>query len=106
MMLSDVSLPVDLAWVRLRALVFSPALAQRIAEVQDEVGDTRYRLTPQELANGNYFVGADLLTECVPGSWLYPAFSRLDQSQFDQIAVVPMSEVARLLPVPETPEVE
>lgn len=98
MTLADVAMPVDLAWARSRALVFSSAFSQRIAQVQDEAGDTRYRLEPVPLTDGRYMVGADLLTECVPGGFLYPAFSLLDASQFDEIAVVPIADALALLP--------
>lgn len=98
MTLSEVVLPVDLEWSRQRALVFSAEFAERIAQVQDEVGDIRYRLVPAALTDGRYSVAAELLTACVPGEFLYPAFSRLDSSRFDEIAVLPKSEVAALLP--------
>lgn len=98
MTLADVTLPVDLAWSRQHSLVFSAAFAQRIADVQADIGDTRYRLTPTPLPDGRFALNADLLTECVPGGFLYPAFSRLDSSRFDEIAVLPNSEVAALLP--------
>ena len=102
MTLADITLPVELAWARQHALVFSAALAARLAQVQDEVGDTRYRLTPQVLTDGRYMTGADLLTECTPAGFLYAAFSRLDASRFDEIEVVPIADAIALLP-PEPP---
>jgi hypothetical protein len=98
MTLADVTFPVDLAWSRQRMLVFSAEFAQRIANLQEELGDTRYRLTPAALSDGRFAAQADLLTECVPGGFLYPAFSRLDSSRFDEIAVVPIADVLALLP--------
>lgn len=99
MTLSDLTLPVDLGWSRQHALVFSQSLAERIDLVQQEVGDMRYHLEPTKLTDGRFFVGADVLTECVPGRFLYAAFSRLDSSRFGEIEVVPMADVVALLPV-------
>lgn len=90
MTLADVTLPVELEWARLHALVFSAELAARLAAVQEEVGDGRYRLEPTDAGNGTYLVNADLLTECVPGGFLHAAFSKLDASRFDEIQVVPL----------------
>jgi len=102
MTLADVSLPVQLAWTRQHALVFSAVLAVRLAQVQDEVGDPRYLLTPQPLIDGRYMTGADLLTECIPSGFLFVAFSRLDSGRFNEIAVVPIQEALDLLP-PDPP---
>jgi hypothetical protein len=93
MTLAEVSLPVDLGWARLHALLLSAELAGRILEVQDEVGDGRYRLEPAARGDGTYWVGADLLTECLPGGFLHAAFSRLDAARFDEIEVVPLADV-------------
>lgn len=98
MTLADVTLPVDLEWARSRALVFSSAFAERITQVQDAAGDTRYRLVPALLTDGRYMVQADLLTECVPGGFLHAAFSLLDASKFDEIAVVLIADALALLP--------
>ena len=93
MTLAEVSLPVDLGWARLYALVLSAELANRLLEVQDEVADGRYRLQPVARSNGTYWVGADLLTECLPGGFLHAAFSKLDAARFDEIEVVPLADV-------------
>lgn len=103
MTLSEVTLPVDLGWARLHALVVSAELASRLLEVQGEVGDGRYRLQPAARSNGTYWVGADLLTECVPGGFLHAAFSRLDAARFDEIEVVPIAEALALMPQPQEP---
>lgn len=98
MTLADITLPVEVEWARAHALVFSPAFAQRIADVQQEVGDTRYHLEPMLLSDGRYMVGAANLLACVPGEFLHAAFSLLDASKFDEIEVLPNSAVAALLP--------
>lgn len=98
MTLSQITLPVSLAWARTHALVFEADMAQRVADVQAEIGDHRYRLEPQLLTDGRYMVGALLLTECVPGGFLHAAFSRLDASRFNEIHVVPMADAVALMP--------
>lgn len=103
MTLSQITLPVSLAWARSHALVFEADMAQRVADVQREIGDHRYRVEPQLLTDGRYMVGALLLTECLPGGFLHAAFTRLDASRFGEIEVVPMAEVIALLPQPEQP---
>jgi len=92
MTLAEVTMPVDLAWARSHALVFSAELANRLAEIQAEVADKRYRLEPNEIGDGTYWLCADLLTECVSGGFLYAAFSRLDSSRFHEIKVVPVPQ--------------
>lgn len=103
MTLAEVTLPVDLGWARLHAIVLSAELASRLLEVQDEVSDGRYRLEPVALSNGTYWVGADLLTECVPGGFLHAAFSHLDADRFNEIEVVPMADALALMPESPSP---
>lgn len=98
MTLADITLPVAYEWAREYALVFPAALAQRLAEVQAAVGDESYNLIPAPLIDGRYLCNADLLTECTSGGFLYPAFSQLDASKFDQIEVVPIADALALLP--------
>lgn len=98
MNLADLTLPVEISWARDHALVFLQDIADRVLRVQDEVADQRYRLTPTRLVDGRYMVGADLLTECAPGGFLYAVFSRLDASRFGEIQVVPMAEALALMP--------
>jgi hypothetical protein len=96
--LADLILPVSHEWARERCLVFPLSLAQRLLEVQDEVGDVRYRLVPTLLTDGRYLCNADLLTECVPGGFLAPAFARLNAGNFGQVEVIPWADVAAFLP--------
>jgi hypothetical protein len=103
MTLAEITLPVDLQWARLHALVLSAELANRVLEVQDELGDNRYRLEPIALANGTYWIGADLLTECLPGGFLHAAFSLLDTARFDEIEVFSMADALALLPESPSP---
>lgn len=98
MTLNEVSLPVQYEWARGLALVFDAALAQRLAEVQAEHGDPRHVPAPRLLADGRFMLHADILTECIPGGIMHAGFSRLDAARFAEIEVVPVAEVAALLP--------
>lgn len=97
MTLAEITLPVTYEWGRDHALLFDAALAQRLAEVHGEHGDPRHVPSPVALADGRYMLSADILTECVPGGLVYGGFSHLDSSRFDEIEVVPVSD----LPVDE-----
>lgn len=98
MTLADLTLPVTYEWASDYALVFGPALAQRLAEVQAEHGDPRHVPAARPLTNGKFMLSADILTECLPGGLLHAGFSRLDAARFAEIEVVPMDEAAVLLP--------
>lgn len=98
MTLSDIELPVTYEWGVAHALVFGPALAQRLAEVQGEHGDPRHVPSPQLLTDGRFMLTADILTECLPGGLVYGGFSQLDAGRFDEIEVVPIAEAVALLP--------
>lgn len=88
--LADLNLapPVTYAWAQGKSLVFSAALAVRLAEIQAEHGDPRHVPAPRMLADGRYMLSADILTECLPGGLVYGGFSRLDPSRFNEIEIV------------------
>ena len=98
MTLSDITLPVSYEWGVAHALVFGPALAQRLAEVQGEHGDPRHVPAARSLTDGRFMLTADILTECVPGGLVYGGFSQLDAERFDEIEVVPLADAVALLP--------
>lgn len=98
MTLSDIELPVTYEWGLAHALVFGPALAQRLAEVQAEHGDPRHVPAARSLTDGRWMLTADILTECLPGGLVYGGFSQLDAGRFDEIEVVPIADALALLP--------
>jgi hypothetical protein len=98
MTLAEITLPVSYEWGQAHALLFDPALAQRLAEVQADHGDPRHVPAPRQLTDGRWMLSADILTECVPGGLVYGGFSQLDASRFDEIEVVPMADAVALLP--------
>ena len=103
MTLSDITLPVSYKWGVAHALVFGPALAQRLAEVQGQHGDPRHVPAARSLTDGRWMLTADILTECLPGGLVYCGFSQLDAERFDEIAVVPLAEAVALLPARPSP---
>ena len=98
MTLADITLPVTYEWGVAHALLFGPALAQRLAEVQAQHGDPRHVPNPRRLTDGRWMLTADILTECLPGGLVYGGFSQLDAARFDEIEVVPIAEALALLP--------
>lgn len=98
MTLADITLPVTYEWGVAHALLFGPALAQRLAEVQAAHGDPRHVPAARSLTDGRFMLTADILTECMPGGLVYGGFSQLDAGRFDEIEVVPIAEALALLP--------
>ena len=98
MTLKDIELPVDVDWSRNQTLIFSSEIAQRINEIQSTISNSFYRLEPKLLSDGRYMVSAFILTECIPGGFLYPAFSMLDHNRFHEIEIIPLSEALSLFP--------
>lgn len=98
MTLADITLPVSYEWGVAHALVFGPALAQRLAEVQAAHGDPRHVPAPRLLTDGRWMLPADILTECLPGGLVHGGFSQLDAGRFGEIEVVPIADALALLP--------
>ena len=103
MTLADTTLPVSYEWGQAYALLFGPALAQRLAEVQVAHGDPRHLPHAVALTDGRFMLNADILTECLPGGLVYGGFSQLDAGRFDEIEVVPLAEALALLPAEPSP---
>ena len=98
MTLADVTLPLTYQWGVAHPLLFGPALAQRLAEVQGQHGDPKHVPAARSLADGRFMLTADILTECLPGGLVYGGFSQLDAGRFDEVEVVPIAEALALLP--------
>ncbi len=91
--------PLPAAHGRQYALVFSAALRDRLCEVQTQYGSASFSVFPAgPLADGRYYHCADILSEVGAGGIYAAGFSRLDAARFGEIEVVPMGEVADLLP--------
>ena len=102
MLLRDLSLPISSEDARELALVFSPAIAARLGQLHAEHGSPNCVPMPVKLTDGRLMLCADLLTEVQPGGLLAAMWAHADQVVLGQsVAVVPMAEVAALLPPPE-----
>ncbi len=93
------SLPLPYEQARSYGLVFGPALAARLAEVQAE-HPSQHVAVPVATDDGRYLLCGDLLSEVGAGGLYAGGFSHLDPSRFDEIAVLPWGEALALLPEP------
>lgn len=101
MTLADVSLPTDLAFAKAHALVFTPQLADRLAELHRQHGRPDCVPVPTPLTDGRLMLVADILTAIVPGGWLHEMWEAADKAiLLPSVEVVPISEVLPLLPPP------
>ena len=93
-------LPLPATYCVRFALVFSAALAERLAEVQGEAG-AQFLAEPRLMTDGRYMLNADLLSEVGMGGLYAGAFSLLDSDRFTEIQVIPFEEAVSLLPQTE-----
>ena len=99
MLLSGMAFPVDIETCRRHALVFSPALASRLAEIHAEHGSQNCVPVPIRLTDGRLMLSADILTEIGPGGLLESMWQNCDQQAvMDGVDVLPMGEVIALMP--------
>jgi len=99
MTLADLTLPISYADARQWALVFTPALAARLAEIHAEHGSRLCRPVPRVMTDGRLMLSADVLTEIGPGGLLHAMWQAADQSVLaSQVTVMPWAEAVALLP--------
>jgi hypothetical protein len=99
MTLGDLTLPISYADARGYALVFTPALAGRLAELHAEHGSNKCRPVPRVLADGRLMLSADVLTEVGPGGLLEAMWAAADKAVLAQaVEVLPWGEALALLP--------
>ena len=99
MTLGDLTLPMPLDEARGLALVFTPTLAGRLAELHAQHGTTNCVLDPQELADGRFMLSADVLTEVGPGGLLYAMWVAADQAVLaTAVEVMPLADALAMLP--------
>ena len=103
MTLSDIALPVTYEWGTQHALVFSPALAARLAELHAEYGRPDCLASPVALTDGRLMLAADILTATDPGGYLYDMWQAADMEVLlPAVEVLPIAEAIALLP-PSSP---
>ena len=104
MTLADVALPVTYAWGRQHALVFTPQLAGRLAELHAQHGRPDCIAQPRLLTDGRLMLSADVLTEVGPGGLLHAMWAAADKAVLGQaVTVMPWADAVALLPPPPTP---
>ena len=99
MILSDITLPVTYEWGCAHALLFSPALAARLAELHAEYGRPDCIAMPVPLTDGRLMLSADILTATEPGGYLHEMWEAADKTVLlPAVDVVPIAEALNLLP--------
>jgi hypothetical protein len=97
--LSDLTLPISYADARVLALVFTPQLAGRLAELHAEHGSPNCVPVPRVLTDGRLMLCADVLTEIEPGGLLHAMWAAADQQVLGQaVEVIPWADAVALLP--------
>lgn len=103
MTLGDVTLPVDVEWGRDHALLFSAAIAERLAELHAEYGRADCVPLPRVLVDGRCMFTADILLAVEPGGPLHEMWQHADMSVLlPAVEVVPIADAVALLP-PDPP---
>lgn len=105
MTLADVAFPVSYEWGRDHAIVFSPALAQRLAELHAAHGSQNCVPVPRVLTDGRLMLSADILTEVMPGGLLHSMWEAADKAVLlPSVEVIPLADALALLPPDPEPE--
>lgn len=99
MTLGELTLPISLDKARGLALVFTPALAGRLAQLHAEHGTRNCVPEPQTLSDGRLMLSADVLTEVGPGGLLHAMWAAADQAVLAaSVQVMPLAAALALLP--------
>jgi hypothetical protein len=99
MTLGDLTLPISVSQARGLALVFTTQLASRLAVLHAEYGSTNCVPVPRVLEDGRLMLGADLLTEVMPGGLLHEMWEHADKAVLNaSVEVIPWAEALDLLP--------
>jgi hypothetical protein len=103
MTLADLTLPISYADARGLALVFTPPLAARLAELHGQHGSPNCVPVPRVLTDGRLMLSADVLTEIGPGGLLKAMWAAADKAVLGQaVEVMPWADAVALLP-PDPP---
>ena len=100
MTLADLTLPLSDADAKALALVFTPQLAGRLADLHAEHGSPNCVPMPRTLTDGRLMLSADVLTEIEPGGLLHAMWAAADQQVLGaSVEVIPWADAVALLPV-------
>lgn len=102
MTLGELTLPISYDNARELALVFTPQLAGRLAELHGQYGSQKCVPVPRVLVDGRLMLSADVLTEVEPGGLLHAMWEAADKEVLNAaVEVLPWAEAVALLP-PDT----
>ena len=98
MTLADLTLPISYENARQLALVFTPQLAARLAQLHAEHGSPNCVPVPRALTDGRLMLCADVLTEIEPGGLLHAMWQAADQRVLGQaVEVMAWADAVALL---------
>lgn len=104
MTLADITLPISYEDAKALALVFTPALAGRLAELHAAHGSQKCVPMPRRLTDGRLMLCADILTEVMPGGLLHAMWAAADKAVLlPSVEVIPWADAVALLPPDPTP---
>ena len=104
MTLSQLTLPISDADAKALALVFTPQLAGRLAELHAVHGSPNCVPVPRTLTDGRLMLCADVLTEIGPGGLLHAMWEAADKAVLAQaVEVMPWADAVALLPPDPSP---
>lgn len=104
MTLADLTLPISYEDAQAYALAFTPALAQRLAELHAAHGSPKCVPMPRTLTDGRLMLCADILTEVMPGGLLHAMWAAADQAVLlPSVEVIPWAEAVAMLPPSPSP---
>lgn len=99
MKLSDLTLPISYADAKGYALVFTPALAGRLAELHAEHGSPNCVPMSRALTDGRLMLCADVLTEIEPGGLLHAMWEAADKEVLGrEVEVIAWADAVAMLP--------
>jgi hypothetical protein len=103
MTLGDLTLPISHSDAQGLALVFTPQLAGRLAELHGVHGSSNCVPVPRVLTDGRLMLSADVLTEIEPGGLLEAMWNAADKAVLGaSVEVLPWAEAVAMLP-PDDP---
>jgi hypothetical protein len=105
MTLADLELPITDAYGKSIALVFSTALAARLAELHKDYGSDLAVPMPRQLTNGRLMLCGDILTMVEPGGFLHEMWIHADAAVLlPGVEIIPWADAVALLPPEVQPE--
>jgi len=99
MTLADLPLPITYDDAKALALVFTPQLAGRLAQLHAQHGSPNCVPMPLTLTDRRLMLCADVLTEVMPGGLLHAMWAAADQAiLLPNVEVIPWADAVAMLP--------